>query len=61
MQFDQNLSPSLPELLADFNPESLHVREVGLRGFGDKRNATMLYAVNLSSTCSFWFDALNGM
>jgi predicted nuclease of predicted toxin-antitoxin system len=53
MQFDQNLSPSLPELLADFNPESLHVREVGLRGFGDKRNATMLYAVNLSSTCSF--------
>ena len=53
MQFDQNLSPSLPELLADFNPESLHVREVGLRGFGDKRNATMLYAVNLSSTGSF--------
>jgi len=45
MQFDQNFSPSLPTLLADFYPESLHVREVGLRGFGDNQNATMHYGV----------------
>ncbi len=29
--FDQNLSPRLPRLLADLYPESVHVREVGLR------------------------------
>ena len=29
--FDQNLSPRLPRLLADLYPESMHVREVGLR------------------------------
>jgi predicted nuclease of predicted toxin-antitoxin system len=29
--FDQNLSPRLPRLLADIYPESIHVREVGLR------------------------------
>ena len=45
MQFDQNLSPCLPELLADFYPESLHVREVGLRGLGDNQNATMHHEV----------------
>jgi len=29
--FDQNLSPRLPRLLADLYPDSIHVREVGLR------------------------------
>jgi len=29
--FDQNLSPRLPRLLADIYPESLHVREIGMR------------------------------
>ncbi len=33
--FDQNLSPRLPLLLADIYPESVHVREVGLRDAGD--------------------------
>ena len=28
--FDQNLSPSLPRLLADLYPGSMHVREAGL-------------------------------
>ncbi len=29
--FDQNLSTRLPRLLADIYPESLHVREIGMR------------------------------
>lgn len=29
--FDQNLSPRLPRRLADLYPDSLHVREIGLR------------------------------
>jgi len=29
--FDQNLSPRLPQLLADIYADSIHVREVGLR------------------------------
>ncbi len=33
--FDQNLSPRLPPLLADVFPQSVHVREVGLRDVGD--------------------------
>ena len=33
--FDQNLSPRLPRLLADIYPESVHVREVGLRDADD--------------------------
>lgn len=33
--FDQNLSPRLPRLLADIYPESVHVREVGMRESGD--------------------------
>ena len=33
--FDQNLSPRLPRLLADIYPESVHVREVGLREADD--------------------------
>lgn len=33
--FDQNLSPRLPRLLADIYPESIHVREVGLREADD--------------------------
>jgi len=33
--FDQNLSPSLPRLLADLYAESVHVREVGLRDADD--------------------------
>jgi predicted nuclease of predicted toxin-antitoxin system len=33
--FDQNLSPRLPRLLADIYPESVHVREVGLRDAHD--------------------------
>ena len=33
--FDQNLSPRLPDLLADIYPESVHVRNVGLRDADD--------------------------
>jgi predicted nuclease of predicted toxin-antitoxin system len=33
--FDQNLSPRLTRLLADIYPESIHVREVGLREADD--------------------------
>lgn len=28
--FDQNLSPRLPQILADIYPESVHVREIGM-------------------------------
>ena len=33
--FDENLSPKLPRLLAQQFPESLHVRDCGLKGFSD--------------------------
>lgn len=33
--FDQNLSPRLPRLLAELYPDSMHVREVGLREASD--------------------------
>ncbi|MEP6809952.1 MAG: DUF5615 family PIN-like protein [Chthoniobacterales bacterium] len=33
--FDQNLSPRVPRLLADVFPDSVHVREVGLRDAND--------------------------
>lgn len=33
--FDQNLSPRLPRLLSDIYPESVHVREIGLRDADD--------------------------
>jgi predicted nuclease of predicted toxin-antitoxin system len=33
--FDQNVSPRLPQLLADIYPESIHVREVSLRDAND--------------------------
>lgn len=33
--FDQNLSPRLPRLLADLYPDSMHVREIGLRDASD--------------------------
>lgn len=33
--FDQNLSPQLPHLLADLYPDSVHVRDVGLRDATD--------------------------
>jgi predicted nuclease of predicted toxin-antitoxin system len=33
--FDQNISPRLPRLLADIYPESVHVREIGLREADD--------------------------
>ena len=33
--FDQNLSPRLPRLLADIYPDSVHIREVGLRDADD--------------------------
>ncbi len=33
--FDQNLSPQLTRRLADIYPDSLHVREVGLRDADD--------------------------
>lgn len=29
--FDQNLSPDLPQKLADIFPDSIHVRNVGMR------------------------------
>jgi predicted nuclease of predicted toxin-antitoxin system len=33
--FDQNLSPRLPRLILDLYPDSLHVREIGLRDASD--------------------------
>ena len=33
--FDQNLSPRLPRLLSDLYPDSVHVREIGLRDATD--------------------------
>ena len=43
--FDQNLSPRLPRLLADLYPDSVHVREVGLRDATD--SVIWAYAKNL--------------
>jgi predicted nuclease of predicted toxin-antitoxin system len=34
--FDENLSPKLPRLLSQQFPESLHVRDCGLKGFSDE-------------------------
>jgi predicted nuclease of predicted toxin-antitoxin system len=34
--FDENLSPSLPALVANLFPESTHVRDCGLRGKTDE-------------------------
>jgi len=33
--FDQNLSPHLPRILANIYPESVHVREIGMRDATD--------------------------
>lgn len=33
--FDENLSPKLPHLLADLFPNSLHVRDVGMKATDD--------------------------
>ncbi len=33
--FDENLSPNLPRLLADIFPDSLHVRDVGMKATDD--------------------------
>ena len=33
--FDENLPPRLPRLLADLFPDSLHVRDVGMKATGD--------------------------
>jgi predicted nuclease of predicted toxin-antitoxin system len=33
--FDENLSPRLPELVANLYPNSVHVRDCGLKGFPD--------------------------
>ena len=33
--FDENLSPHLARLVADIFPDSVHVREVGLKAAGD--------------------------
>lgn len=33
--FDQNLSPRLPRLLANLYPDSIHVRDVGLKNATD--------------------------
>jgi len=33
--FDQNLSPRLPRLLADLYPDSVHIRDIGLRDATD--------------------------
>ena len=32
--FDQNLSPRLPNSLADLYPGGVHVRDIGLRDYG---------------------------
>ncbi len=34
--FDENLSPKLPRLLAEFFPNSTHVRDCGLKGLSDE-------------------------
>jgi predicted nuclease of predicted toxin-antitoxin system len=34
--FDQNLSPRLPRLLAELYPQSVHVRDIGLRDVSDE-------------------------
>jgi predicted nuclease of predicted toxin-antitoxin system len=36
--FDENLSPKLPRLLATEFPNSLHVRDIGMKGFAAKNN-----------------------
>ena len=33
--FDENLSPALPRLLADIFPDSIHVRNVGMKATDD--------------------------
>ncbi len=33
--FDENLSPKLPNLLADIFPNSIHVRDVGMKATND--------------------------
>ena len=33
--FDQNLSPRFPRILADIYPDSIHVREIGMRDATD--------------------------
>jgi predicted nuclease of predicted toxin-antitoxin system len=33
--FDENLSPKLPQRLAEFFPDSIHVRDVGLKSADD--------------------------
>ena len=33
--FDENLSPRLPRLLADLFPDSIHVRDVGMKATDD--------------------------
>ncbi len=42
--FDENLSPRLVQLLADLFPESVHVRDVGLKTSDDQ--SVWLYAQN---------------
>jgi predicted nuclease of predicted toxin-antitoxin system len=34
--FDENLSPKLPRILSTDFPESMHVRDCGLKGFPDE-------------------------
>lgn len=34
--FDENLSPKLPRLLSQRFPESIHIRDCGLKGFPDE-------------------------
>jgi len=34
--FDENLSPKLPRILSVDFPESMHVRDCGLKGFSDE-------------------------
>ena len=31
--FDENLSPKLPRILSVYFPESMHIRDCGLKGF----------------------------
>ena len=35
--FDENVSPKLPQMLANEYPGSVHIREVGLRGAEDRQ------------------------
>lgn len=50
--FDENLSPKLPRILSVDFPESMHVRDCGLKGFPDED--VWEYARNNGCNSSTW-------